>query len=391
MSERAAASVIDAQPAGTTPDLASAIRLQILRHGKDKLGNEALDQVRASRADTATGPVVADFYHCVLDKAENRYSYRSYLALDVLKPLLPTSADIHTGQILVSHLLRDLAEFEWTTLENADSTVLPSGRPGHQVALRRIRKAAALSEITGPPSTSPGFAGELVEEVVRFSVLPVSDHHDEYLFIRVLQCYETVFTMMAATLEDAVVVAASGCVSEVAARIESAATALDQASGLFSLLATMPPAHFRAFRAQTDGSSAIQSEAYKLVEIFCALPRRGRLDSPAFLSVPRVRLRALSGHDSLSSWHRRRHRSWSDAESTMVTNALQLLEQSHQRWKRTHHSVARSMIGSSNGTGGTDGIEYLQQCTENRLFWPIGEQRPQHDSSFDGGRRYPWI
>ncbi|USX55460.1 tryptophan 2,3-dioxygenase family protein [Lentzea sp. HUAS12] len=389
--EPATASVTDAQQGSTTPGLASSTRLRILRHGKDRLGDETLEQVRASRADTATGPVVAQFYNCVLDKAENRYSYRSYLALDVLKPLLPTAENVHTGLELVSHLLRDLAEFERMTLEDEGSRLLPRGRPGHQIALRRIRKAAALRENTGPPGTRPRFTDELVEDVVRFSVLPVSDQHDEYLFIRVLQCYETVFTMMAATLEEAVAVTRSGCVSEVAARIESAATTLDQASGLFSLLATMPPAHFRAFRMQTDGSSAIQSEAYKLVEIFCALPRRDRLDSPAFLSVPRVRLRAFSGHDSLSSWHCRGQSRWSDAESTMVMKALQLLERSHQKWKRTHHSIARSMIGSSGGTGGTDGIEYLQRCTENLLFWPIGEQHHQHDSSFNGGRGYPWI
>ncbi|WP_434447439.1 hypothetical protein [Lentzea sp. E54] len=391
MGERAAASVTDAGQGRTTPGLASSIRLQILRHGKDRLGDETLEQVRANRADAATEPVIAEFYNCVLDKAENRYSYRSYLALDVLKPLLPTTGNTHTGRDLVAHLLRDLAEFEWMTMKDDGSEFLPNGRPSRQLALKRIHKTASLREHFDPPRTRPDFAGELVEEVVRFSVLPVSDHHDEYLFIRVLQCYETVFTMMAATLQEAVAVAASGCVSEVAARIESAATTLDQASGLFSLLATMPPANFRAFRMQTDGSSAIQSEAYKLVEIFCALPRRGRLDSPAFLSVPRVRLRALSGHDSLSAWHRRRQSRWSDAESTLVTNALQLLEQRHQKWKRTHHSIARSMISGSSGTGGTEGIEYLQRCTENRLFWPIGEQRPQHDPSFDGGRGYPWI
>ncbi|MGZ3146346.1 tryptophan 2,3-dioxygenase family protein [Lentzea chajnantorensis] len=362
-----------------------------MRHGKDRLGDDALEQARAGRADAATGPVVAEFYNCVLDKAEDRYSYRSYLALDVLKPLLPTAENVHTGRTLVARLLRDLAEFEWMTMKDDDeSELLPSGRPRRQLALKRIRKAASLGEHFDPLGTRPGLVAEPVEDVIRFSVLPVSDHHDEYLFIRVLQCYETVFTMMAATLEEAAAVAQSGCAFEVAARIESAATTLDQASGLFSLLATMSPANFQAFRMQTDGSSAIQSEAYKLVEIFCALPRKGRLDSPAFLSVPRVRLRALSGLDSLSAWHRRRQSRWSDAESAVVTNAVHLLEQSHQKWKRTHHSIARSMIGDSNGTGGTDGIEYLRQCTENRLFWPIGEQRPQHDSSFDGGRGYPW-
>lgn len=378
MSERATAPASETSQGTTTSSLANSVRLRMLRHGKDRLGEQTLEQVRRSRADA--GPVIAEFYDCVLDKAENRYSYRSYLALDVLKPLLPPSGTIRAGRDLVSHLLHDLAEFEWTTLRNTGSRLLPRGRPSRQVALKRIHKAARLRDGADPESPRSG----LVEEVVRFSVLPVSDQHDEYLFIRVLQCYETVFTMMAATLEEAVVVAESGHVAEVATRIEAAATTLDQASGLFSLLATMSPANFRAFRMQTDGSSAIQSEAYKLVEIFCALPGKGRLDSPAFLSVPVVRLRALSGHDSLSAWHGRRRSGWSDAESERVTNALRLLEHSHQKWKRTHHSIARSMIGSSGGTGGTDGIEYLRRCTENRLFWPIGDQRSHRAPSCNG-------
>ncbi|SES36489.1 hypothetical protein [Lentzea albida] len=381
VSKHAAASTAGARQGGSTPGLANSIRSQILRHGKDRLAEQVLDQVRASRSGTAIEPTTAAFYDCVLDKAENRYSYRSYLALDVLSPLLPPSGDVRSGWELVSHLLLDLAEFEQMTLDDHDSEFLPNGRPDRHVALRRIRKIDLLRGGAGSAGRSTSPAGELVEKILRFSVLPVSSQHDEYLFIRVLQCYETVFTTMATMLGQALLAAGSDRVREVARHVDSAATTLDQASGLFSLLATMPPAHFRSFRMQTDGSSAIQSEAYKLVEIFCALPKRARLDSPAFLSVPDVRLHALSGHKTLSSWHGRQQDRWSVAEGEMVTNAVQRLERSHQKWKRTHHSIAKSMIGTSGGTGGTEGIEYLRRCMENRLFWPISEQASSHHNS----------
>ncbi|RSN07991.1 hypothetical protein DMC63_34600 [Streptomyces sp. WAC 05977] len=376
VSERETTSIAGDRRADTAPSLADSIRSQILKKGKDRLADHYLDQVRAARADVAIRPEIAGFYHCVLDKTENRYSYRSYLAMDVLKPLLPMQGRVQTGLDLVSHLLRDLAEFERMTMENGGGDLLPHGRPSRQVALKRIRKAGDLRESTNPSNEVLDSKIEPVESILHFSVLPVSDQHDEYLFIRVLQCYETIFTTMALLLEEAVTATESEDVSAVACRIESAATTLDRASGLFSLLATMPPANFRSFRLQTDGSSAIQSEAYKLVEIFCALPRKSRIDSPAFLSVPRVRQRALSDQDSLASWHCRQQARWSDVEGKMMANALERLETSHQKWKRTHYSIAKSMIGTSGGTGGTEGVEYLRKRTEARLFWPIGEQCP---------------
>ncbi|MEU3766205.1 hypothetical protein AB0E55_14195 [Amycolatopsis keratiniphila] len=376
VSERETTLIVGDRQADTAPSLANSIRLQILKKGKDRLAEHDLDQVRAARADVAISPEIAGFYHCVLDKTENRYSYQSYLAMDVLKPLLPTQGRIQNGRDLVSHLLHDLSEFERMTLDNGGGDLLPHGRPSRQVALKRIRKAGDLRESANPLEEAIDSMIEPVESILHFSVLPVSDQHDEYLFIRVLQCYETIFTMMAILLEEAVMATESGDVSDVTSRVESAATTLDRASGLFSLLATMPPANFRSFRLQTDGSSAIQSEAYKLVEIFCALPRKSRIDSPAFLSVPTVRQRASSDHDSLASWYCRQWTRWSDAESRMMTEALERLETSHQKWKRTHYSIAKSMIGSSGGTGGTEGIEYLRKRMEARLFWPIGEQCP---------------
>ncbi|AXK32992.1 hypothetical protein DVA86_10365 [Streptomyces armeniacus] len=53
--------------------------------------------------------------------------------------------------------------------------------------------------------------------------------------------------------------------------------------------------------------------------------------------------------------------------------ALDRVEHSHQRWKATHHALAARMIGPASGSDYTEGVPYLRQCLDNRLFWRLGE------------------
>ena len=61
----------------------------------------------------------------------------------------------------------------------------------------------------------------------------------------------------------------------------------------------MQPEAFLRFREYTDGASAIQSRNYKRLESLCRRPDAGRLDSPAYRSVPEIRERVVAGQPNV--------------------------------------------------------------------------------------------
>src|SRR6185295_2936326 len=80
----------------------------------------------------------------------------------------------------------------------------------------------------------------------RLTALPVSLVHDEYLFIRMLQCYEATFAFIATKLRAAIDGRAP------VAAITSAEQAIREARPLWSMVATMRPEAFLEFREFTD-------------------------------------------------------------------------------------------------------------------------------------------
>lgn len=52
----------------------------------------------------------------------------------------------------------------------------------------------------------------------------------------------------------------------------------------------------------------------------------------------------------------------------LIQAAAAELERVHQMWKQTHWRLADKMIGEDRGTGYTEGVPYLKDALENRLF-----------------------
>jgi tryptophan 2,3-dioxygenase len=194
----------------------------------------------------------------------------------------------------------------------------------------------------------------------------VSTEHDEYFFIRALQAHELVFTTLTGLIRDATTAARSGRLDDAIAHVGRASAVFERAGLLFRVVATMRAEAFHGFRRYTDGASAIQSEAYKRFELACGEPSDARLASEAFAAVPAVRDEA-EGHDSLA-------RALADLRVTgprpaaaALGDAVAALEDAHQRWKTTHHSLAVRMLGDAAGSGHTTGVPYLAACRANRL------------------------
>jgi hypothetical protein len=197
-------------------------------------------------------------------------------------------------------LVADLLRFE---LEAADGTtsLLPELRPDARLTAKRCRlgvrailPALARLGLRCEVTEADGLEGARAvcrtvfadlkaaeRRTLKLTAMPVYVAHDEYMFIRVLQSYETTFAVIAVHLHAALSALADGRGPAAARALLAAERAMREAKPLFSLVATMLPEAFLTFREFTDGASAIQSRSYKAVESLCRRRRpRGSTRRP---------------------------------------------------------------------------------------------------------------
>ncbi|MEE1725691.1 tryptophan 2,3-dioxygenase [Streptomyces sp. JV186] len=338
---------------------------------------------------------LASFLDTALDKPDGRYDYPTYLALPVLE--LPSADDpVSTAPFarprcdrLIAQLVADALDFELAALDGL-SVRLPEMRPGEDLVVKRCKHGLravlpALGRMAldrGVTATGHIDRARQVRTLVRadmsvaerravqLSVLPVYVSHDEYLFLRVLQSFETTFVLLAMDLRAAIEALAGRRAEEAVHFIRGAEEALRESAPLFSMLATMQIGSFRTFREFTEGASAIQSRGYKLVEALCRTPDKERAESPAFHSVPEIHARLAGGPPNLDDAYREARESGAlDAEAAAaVESAMTGFAQALQRWRGTHYRLAVRMLGEATGTGYTEGTPYLDSVRDIPVF-----------------------
>ncbi|MFE6839325.1 tryptophan 2,3-dioxygenase [Streptomyces sp. NPDC057705] len=355
---------------------------------------EELVRVRAGQSeivgDDDSREHLRRFLSVVLDKHDGTYDYTTYTALDLLRPRNPEPLPDFEEEVAtrIAFLLYDALAFECGAALGYRSQ-LPCMRPSREAVEKRLRHglrvATEMDRLSAKPITPkvsslqerydqlvdvlegapPGMASRLEQ-----TLLPVYIIHDEYLFIRVLQSFESIFEHLARLASEAILRLEARDAEEALLLLSSITRVLSHGLPLFSLLATMQRESFEFFRKFTEGASAIQSVNYKTFEALCGTPPPARVESPAFQSVPEVRGRVLQSMTTVrgaadaliaSGAH--------DAEvEARLARAMAQIEAVHQRWKRTHYRLAVRMIGSVSGTGYTEGTPYLRSVIDNRLF-----------------------
>jgi tryptophan 2,3-dioxygenase len=338
---------------------------------------------------------LASFLDTALDKPDERYDYPTYLALPLLQ--LP-SVDDPVEQApfarsrcdrLTVQLVSDALDFELAAADG-HTTLLPKMRPGSDLVTKRCKHGlrvmrpalARMSLDGGLTATEPSELARQVCAAVRadmsfaerraqqLSVLPVDTVHDEYLFLRVLQAFETAFALMAVQLRGVTAALADRDVDRAVHLLASSAAALHESAPLFSMLATMQVASFRTFRQFTEGASAIQSRNYKIVESLCRQPDPERVDSAAYHSVPEVRLRVVAGQHTLDDAVEELRASGEAAEPELqaLAEAMREFARALLRWRNTHYRLAVRMLGEASGTGYTEGTPYLKAVRAIPVF-----------------------
>ena len=372
-----------------------AVVTEFHRAGKHFVANELLARLDAVRATLPGGPdpgsrLLARFLDVALDKWDGRYDNRSYLAVDLLP--LPGTGDASAAwqrDRLVAMLVADTLRFELAAADRR-TVLLPQMRPDLRIVAKRCRLGLravgpalarlglAVDAIASDPLTAAREVCRVVADdlqpaearTLRLTMLPVSLVHDEYMFIRMLQSYETTFALMAVELEAAVAALADGDAPAAVRAVAAAERALREAAPLWSLVATVQREAFLAFREFTEGASAIQSRSYKRVESLCRRPDPARLDSAAYHSVPEVRARVLAGQPSLDETltaARAAGRLTAD-EDDRVRSAMEALETALLKWRQSHYRLAVQMLGERRGTGYTEGVPYLERTRRLPVF-----------------------
>lgn len=238
-------------------------------------------------------------------------------------------------------------------------------------------------------------------------------HHDELLFIIVHQTYELWFKELLHDL-DAVVANLRGAGANPQSRDEvyEAARLLRRCTEItrvlveqFTILETMLPTHFLAFRGKLEPASGFQSEQFRELEFLCGLKdekmlRYHRPTPEAYAQLER-RLREPSLHDALFDALRAMGKLQIDNGATererfdaRARAVLSLYQDEHSNrdwidvcerltefdelvvsWRLRHIQLVERIIGARMGTGGTAGSSYLKLTLDKKFFPELWEAR----------------
>jgi tryptophan 2,3-dioxygenase len=232
---------------------------------------------------------------------------------------------------------------------------------------------------------------------------PLSDRHDELLFIVIHQTKELWLKEIIHEVMLAMRLVAGGDVEpayKALARVSRIQTVMTLS---WDVLATMTPADYLSFRGDLGSSSGFQSHQFRTLEYLLGLkdqsflkfqeegsPALGQLkaalDAPSLydvaiaqlprhgLAVPETALHRdfsqtyVPSPEVEAAWlevYRDPQRYW---ELYQLAEKLVDLDDALVTWRHKHVLTVERIIGGRPGTGGTDGVAYLASTLRRRAF-----------------------
>jgi aminocarboxymuconate-semialdehyde decarboxylase len=234
-------------------------------------------------------------------------------------------------------------------------------------------------------------------------------HHDELLFIVIHQTYELWFKELLHDLDQVVAsLAAAGSRPDSRDEVYEAARLLRRCTEImrvlveqFTILETMLPTHFLAFRGKLEPASGFQSEQFREIEFLCGAKDEKMLKhhapTPEAYAKLEKRLKEPSLHDvffqalqklgllkaggdgghgarvnAIRDLYKdeRHHRDWID-----VCERLIEFDELVVGWRLRHIQMVERTIGMRIGTGGSAGSSYLRLTLDKKFFPELWEAR----------------
>lgn len=223
---------------------------------------------------------------------------------------------------------------------------------------------------------------------------PVSDEHDELLFVIIHQTKELWLKQAIAELRVALDLVRNDKLVEAYKSLARVSRIQAVMTLSWEVLTTMTPSDYSAFRSVLGSSSGFQSDQFRAVETLLGL-RGGGVPGPlttGFAAAPSLwdeanAALARAGFDLPESalnrdwskpyqpsaeveaaWaqvYRDPHRWW---ELYQLAEKLVDIDDALATWRHKHVLTVSRVIGMKPGTGGTPGVPYLQSTVAKRAF-----------------------
>lgn len=283
--------------------------------------------------------------------------------------------------------------------------------------MRHEPTPAPSTPVSGAEHAYDSFAGTFtyssylhLEELLGAQV-PVSDAHDETLFITIHHVQEVWMSLIIVELERAMARLTAGDFAPAMKMLTRVARAQDQMGNAWEVLKTMTPSDYLEFRGALGRASGFQSWQYRTIEFllgnrqryllrpFAEHPRAHArlsaiLDAP---SVYDIALQALANHgllshdalrttfDTLPTSQPHVRAAWlavyrdpaSHWDLYYLAEKLVDVEDNFRRWRFNHLTTVERLIGHKTGTGGTTGAGYLRKALDIVLFPELWEVRTE--------------
>jgi tryptophan 2,3-dioxygenase len=268
-----------------------------------------------------------------------------------------------------------------------------------------IKTAVDLSgeDIHWDPAEGLSYGRYLGLQTVVSAQKPLTDEHDEMMFIIIHQTSELWMKLCLHELEAAISLVQNDQTRPAMKMLARIARIQEQLTQSWAVLATMTPSDYLRFRDKLGQSSGFQSWQYRCLEyrlgnknkkmarVFDKEPAAksavmAALEAPSLYDET-LRFAARQGHDLSPAVTAR---NWADAycpsdevealwhqvylnperhwELYEFAEKLVDLEQKFQQWRFNHMKTVERIIGYRRGTGGSGGVSYLVKALELRLF-----------------------
>ena len=258
--------------------------------------------------------------------------------------------------------------------------------------------------------TSRSYGEYLQLQALLSAQKPVSDAHDEMLFIIVHQVSELWIRLYLHELQFVQQCVLRDDLDPSFKALQRIAKVQTQLFGVWEVLATMTPSDYTAFRNSLGRSSGFQSVQYRLLEF--ALGNKNAESIRVHQRVPeeyeqlKRALHAPSLYDQVLALLSRRgygipaqllerdfseayapskavtaawlgvyHNSQKDWDLYELAEGLIDLDHRFQLWRFQHMKTVERIIGNKPGTGGTSGVNYLAKALELRFFPELWQAR----------------
>lgn len=230
---------------------------------------------------------------------------------------------------------------------------------------------------------------------------PLSDAHDEMLFIVQHQTSELWMRLAIHELQAARAVMVQGDLQPAFKMLSRVARIFEQLNSAWDVLRTMTPSEYTAFRPSLGNSSGFQSHQYRLIEYLLgnrigALMKLHKHKAAAYAALSdelaqpsiyqvaiailcdRLDVPSLAGVPATGDWQADLavQDLWQKVYEDPATHwevyelaeKLVDLEDYFRRWRFNHVTTVERIIGFKRGTGGTSGVAYLRKMLEVELF-----------------------